>query len=185
VTLPRYSAVAFSGSLRAASTNSGLVRLAARVSPPELSITIVDVVRDLPWMNPDLEVDPPPAVRQWHDAVRAADALVVGMPEYNFGPTGVAKNALDWLTRPAADRPINGKVLAFLSSAGRSGGSRSQDAVTQILTLHGATVVEEPPVRLALAADRFDAHGDTDDPEIVELVRAKLTAVVHALDHRP
>jgi hypothetical protein len=39
-------------------------------------------------------------------------------------------------------------------------------------------------VRLALAQDRFDQHGDTDDPEIVDAVRAKLQAVLEALRAR-
>jgi NAD(P)H-dependent FMN reductase len=176
--------VAFSGSLRHASTNSGLVRLAARIAPPELSFTILDWVKDLPWVNPDLEGDLPPVVQRWHDTVRSSDALVIGMPEYNFGPTALAKNALDWLTRPPAARPIAGTTIAFLSSGGRSGGGRSQDAVTQILTLLGATIVVDPPVRLALVADRFDEHGDTSDPEIVEMVGAKLAALVESLTQR-
>lgn len=182
---PPFRVVAFSGSLRHASTNSGLIRLAMRVAPPELSIVLVDWVRELPWMNPDLEADLPPVVQRWHDSVRAADALLIGMPEYNYGPTALAKNALDWLTRPLAERPINGKVIAFLSSGGRSGGGRSQDAMTEILTRLGATVVQEPPVRLALAAERFDEHGDTDDPEIVAVVRAKLAALLDTLQVSP
>ncbi len=179
-----FSVIAFSGSLRHGSSNTGLVHLAARLAPPELSFTIVDWVDQLPWMNPDLEADLPPVVQHWHDTVRAADALVIGMPEYNFGPTGLAKNALDWLTRPSDDRVINAKHVAFLSSAGRGGGAKSQDSMTVILGYLGATIVEEPQVRLSSVADRFDAEGNTDDPEIIAAVAAKLTALVAALTAR-
>jgi chromate reductase len=179
-----YRAIAFSGSLRAASTNSGLVRLAQRVAPPELEVEILDWVDRLPWVNPDVEHDPPTIVQQWWDALRSADALLVGMPEYNWGIAPMAKNALDWATRPPTDRAIAGTVVAFMSSASRSGGEHAQTNMGMILGFLGATVVVEPPVRLALLQERFDANGDTDDPEITEAVRAKLQAVVEALRAR-
>ncbi|MEQ1701518.1 MAG: hypothetical protein ABMA25_15530 [Ilumatobacteraceae bacterium] len=48
----------------------------------------------------------------------------------------------------------------------------------------GATMVDEPPVRLSNVTDRFDADGNTDDPEIIEAVTAKVRAVVDALNLR-
>jgi hypothetical protein len=44
--------------------------------------------------------------------------------------------------------------------------------------------VEEPAVQLSSVAERFDADGDTSDPEIVDAVAAKLAAVVEALKLR-
>lgn len=181
MTTPTFRAIAFSGSLRKGSTNTALIHLAQRIAPPELSIEIIDWVDQLPWMNPDLETDPPEIVTRWWNALRGADALIIGMPEYNATPTGLAKNALDWATRPPTDRAINGTAVAFLSSAGRSGGKNSQDSVTLLLTFMGATMVEEPPVRLSSVGDRFDADGNTDDPEIIDAVAAKLAAVIDAL----
>ena len=182
MTSPTYHAVAFSGSLRHGSVNTGLVRLAQRLSPPELSFEIIDWVDQLPWMNPDLETDPPETVQRWWAALRGADALIVGMPEYNGSPTGLAKNALDWATRPPSDRAIQGTVVAFLSAAGRSGGANAQENIGRLFGYLGATMVDEPPVRLINVADRFDAEGNTDDPEIIGAIAAKLRAVVDALD---
>lgn len=179
-----YRAIAFSGSLRQGSSNTALVRLAQRVAPPELAIEVIDGLDQLPWMNPDLEVDPPEAVRRWWAALRAADALVVGLPEYNAGPAPLAKNALDWATRPPQDRAIAGTAVAFLSSAGRSGGANAQGPIGKVLGHLGALVVEEPPVRLSFVADRLSPDGSTTDPEIEAVVAAKLAAVVAALDER-
>lgn len=181
MTSPTFRAIAFSGSLRKGSLNTALVHLAHRIAPPELTIEIIDWVDQLPWMNPDLETDPPEIVERWWSALRSADALIVGMPEYNGTPTALAKNALDWATRPPADRAIAGTAVAFLSAAGRSGGKNAQDSVSVILGFLGATVVAEPPVRLTAVGDRFDADGNTDDPEIIDAVAAKLRAVVDAL----
>jgi chromate reductase len=184
VTSRQFHAIAFSGSLRNGSTNTALIHLAQRIAPPELSIEIIDWVDELPWMNPDLEVDPPASVTRWWQALRDADALLVGMPEYNWNPTALAKNALDWATRPPNDRAINRTVVAFLSAAGRGGGARSQEHISTILGFMGAFVVVEPPVQLALVTDRFDAAGNTDDPVIIDAVAAKLAAVVEALVQR-
>lgn len=179
-----FRAIAFSGSLRKGSTNTALIHLAQRISPPELTIEIIDWVDQLPWMNPDLETDPPEVVQRWWAALRGADALIVGMPEYNATPTALAKNAIDWATRPPSDRAIAGTVVAFLSAAGRSGGRNSQSSVTPVLGYMGATIVEEPEVRLSMVGERFDAEGNTDDPEIIDAVAAKLRAVVDALTLR-
>lgn len=184
MTTAPYRAVAFSGSLRHGSTNTGLVQLAQRIAPPELHIDIMDWVDQLPWMNPDLENDPPEIVQRWWQTLRDADALIVGMPEYNFSPTALAKNAIDWATRPPDDRAINQTVVAFLGSGGRSGAARAQENLHTILGFMGAIVVVEPLVQLALVREKFDADGYTDDPEIVAAVAAKLAAVVEALQRR-
>ena len=184
MTSPTFAAIAFSGSLRNGSSNTALVRLAQRIAPPELTIEIIDWVDQLPWMNPDLETDPPEIVLRWWAALRGADALIIGMPEYNATPTALAKNAIDWATRPPSDRAIAGTAVAFLSAAGRSGGKNSQESVTLLLGFMGATVVEEPQVRLSLIGDRIDADGNTDDPLIIDAVAAKLRALVDALTLR-
>jgi chromate reductase, NAD(P)H dehydrogenase (quinone) len=178
-----YRVVAFSGSLRQGSTNTALVKLAQRIAPPELQIEWVDWVDQLPWMNPDLEDDPPAVVQRWWQTLREADALLVGMPEYNWSPTPLAKNALDWATRPPDDRAIAGTIVAFLSSGGRGGGAKAQENLTPILGFMGATMVAEPPVQLAMIRDRIDADGNADE-EITEAVRAKLEAMLEALRQR-
>jgi chromate reductase len=154
------------------------------LAPERLQIEIVDWVDQLPWMNPDLEDDPPEVVQRWWDTLRSVDALIVGMPEYNFNPTPLAKNALDWATRPPHDRAITNKVVAFLSSGGRSGGANSQEKISVILGYLGAAVVVEPPVLLALIGDRIAADGTTTDVEILEAVNGKLAAVLDTLDQR-
>jgi chromate reductase len=183
--MPRpYRVVAFSGSLRQGSTNTALVLMAQRLCPKELQIEIVDWVDQLPWMNPDLEADPPEIVTRWWDTLRAADALLVGMPEYNWSPTPLAKNAIDWATRPPDDRAIARVVVAFISSSGRSGGVHAQEKLTTILGYLAAGVVADPPVQLVRIADRIRPDGTTDDLEIEAAVRAKLDAMVTALDAR-
>ena len=65
-----FSAIAFSGSLRADSSNTGLVNMAARLAPDDLAIKVVnDLVFQLPFYNADLEENPPDEVLAWRDAL--------------------------------------------------------------------------------------------------------------------
>jgi chromate reductase, NAD(P)H dehydrogenase (quinone) len=188
VTSPTFRAVAFSGSLRNGSSNTALVRLAQRIAPPELHIEWIDWIDQLPWMNPDLESDPPEVLQRWWQTLREADALIVGMPEYNWSPTPLAKNALDWATRPPDDRAIKDTVVAFLGSGGRGGTAKAQENLSTVLVYMGGIVVVDPPVQLSFVADKIDADGNTDEHDIIDAVAAKLTAVVEALrarDHEP
>lgn len=181
-TSANFTAVAFSGSLRTDSSNTGLVHLASRLAPSGLRVDVVnDVVFALPFYNADLEEDVPPIVQQWRDLVAAADAVVIGMPEYNFLPSAVAKNAIDWATRPYGGQALQGKVIAMLTSAGKGGGANVQDSIGPILGMLGNTVVDEPRVQIVLGMNRIQSDGTTSDPEIEALVVAKLDAVVDAL----
>lgn len=174
-------AIAFSGSLRAGSSNTALIHLAARVAPASLQVAIVDWVDRLPFYNPDLETDVPEVVRRWRQAVVDADALIIGLPEYNFGASAVAKNAIDWLTRPLPDYPLKGKVVALLTSAGKGGGAQVQLSLGSILGLLGNEVVDEPVVQIARGVTRLSAEGAFDDPEIVDLVTQRMAGVAHAI----
>jgi NAD(P)H-dependent FMN reductase len=176
-----FRAVAFSGSLRAGSSNTGLVHLAARLAPAELSVEVVDWVGQLPYYNPDLEEALPEVAARWRAAVEAADAVIIGMPEYNFGPSGLAKNAIDWLTRPLGTHALRGKVVAMLTSGGKGGGSMVQPGIGGIIGLLGNTVVEDPKVNIAAGGTRLAGDGTTDDAEIIDLVTQKLANVVAAL----
>ena len=182
--LNTYTAVAISGSLRSGSSNTALLHLARQVAPPELRIDIVESIRDLPYYNPDLEADPPTSVLRWRELVDAADALIIGLPEYNFGPSALAKNAIDWLTRPPGQHALRGKVVALLSSGGKGGGAKVQASLGPILGLLGNTVVDEPAVQIVMGAERLAGDGSTEDPEIVRVVSEKMANVVSALQAR-
>lgn len=185
-TSAEFTAVAFSGSLRAQSSNTGLVRMAARLAPAGLKIDVVDdIVHSMPFYNADFEDDPPIEVVRWREALAGADALIMGLPEYNFLPSATAKNAVDWVSRPYGKHIMKGKVIALLTSGGKGGGAKTQAALGPILGLLGNTVVDEPPVLIALGADTISVDGSTTDPEIEAKVAAKLAAVLDALRNPP
>lgn len=118
--------VAISGSLRKSSCNTGLLR-AMRDKLPE-GHTMDIIVPDLPLFNQDLERPDlvPDAVKEYRQRLKAADAFLFGLSEYNFSMSGAAKNAIDWGSRGAdGGNLFNDKAAAVVSAGGGVGGQRA------------------------------------------------------------
>src|SRR6516165_9146617 len=96
--------VAISGSLRAKSFNTMLLRAAVAAAPPGATFDVASI-RDVPLYDGDVEAatGAPPAVAALRAKIAAADGLLLATPEYNGSIPGVLKNAVDWMSRPAAE----------------------------------------------------------------------------------
>ena len=115
--------VGFSGSLRTGSYNSSLLAAAADLLPEGAELTIGSI-RGIPLYDADLDAaqGAPEAVRILKEQITSADALLIATPEYNHSIPGVAKNAIDWLSRPPSDisRVFGGIHYRFDGDAGLS-----------------------------------------------------------------
>ena len=95
-----------SGSLRAGSHNSKLLRAAGDLLPGEAELVEFDGLKLIPPFDEDDEARPARGGRRrCVDAIADADAVLVSTPEYNHSIPGQLKNALDWLSRPLAESP--------------------------------------------------------------------------------
>jgi chromate reductase len=163
-----------SGSLRAASCNTALVRAAAEAFAPD-RFEMADL--RLPLYDGDLEAQgTPEAVTRLVAQVRAADAVAIATPEYNKGLSGVLKNALDWISR-SKPMPLSGKPVAIMSAAaGRSGGERGQSTLRQCLVAHGPLLLTQPEVLVA-EADRAFADGRLTDDKARAILEKQMAAL--------
>lgn len=66
----------------------------------------------------------------WSERVEAADAFVFVMPEYNHGYTAPLKNAIDYLYREWAHKPVG-----FVSYGGVAGGTRAVQLLKPVLAV--------------------------------------------------
>ena len=101
--------VGISGSLRAGSSNAAVLRAAAKLAPPDITIDVWEGLGGLPHFNPDLDQeDPPQPVREFRERLRSADGVIISSPEYAHGMPGALKNALDWLASDGTliDKPV-------------------------------------------------------------------------------
>ena len=170
--------LAISGSLRAASYNTLALRAAAALAPAGMEVTLYEGMRDLPLYDDDLRAAGYPApVAAFRAAIKAADALLIASPEYNFSVSGVLKNAIDWASR-VPDQPFDGKPVAILGAAtGAYGTARSQYDLRKILGSINAHVLNKPEILIAQAATRFDAAGNLTDETVRGLIAQQLVAL--------
>jgi len=164
-----------SGSLRKASSNTGLLRAAKEIAPDRMEVTIFDI-KDLPFYNGDVEAEGDPAsVISLKSAVRDADAVMFATPEYNWGTSGALKNAIDWASRDREEGSLMGKPATIIGAGGRAGTARAQTQLLETLSETGSVVMVKPGVLVqAFAPMRFDSEGNLTDDETRELLRGHL-----------
>lgn len=144
-----------SGSLRAEATNRKLLREAARLFG-DGDFSEADI--DMPLYDGDDEESTgmPDAAKKLHTQIEAADAVLISTPEYNKGPSGALKNALDWVSRVEGN-PWNGKPVAVMSAAaGRAGGERAQMVLRGFMVPFRPAILQGPEIHLAASHKAFD-----------------------------
>jgi len=147
-----------SGSLRQNATKRRLIREAARLFGAG---TFIEADLNLPLYDGDAEeADGIPAeVQILADQIAGAHAVVISTPEYNKGPSGVLKNALDWVSRtkgnPWADKP----VAVMSAAAGRAGGERAQMILRSFMVPFQPRILQGPEIHLADSSNEFDDAG--------------------------
>ena len=147
-----------SGSLRAGATNRKLLREAARLFGP---CTYVEADLHMPVYDGDLEEAEgiPEAAVTLSDQIMTAAAVLISTPEYNKGPSGALKNALDWVSRVKGS-PWAGKPVAVMSAAaGRAGGERAQLILRTYMVPFRPRLLLGPEVHLAASGQQFDEAG--------------------------
>ena len=171
-----------SGSLREGSFNSALLRCARENVPTGARIDVASI-RDIPLYDGDVEgrSGVPAPVAALKERIVAADALLIVTPEYNNSIPGVAKNAIDWLSRPASDIPrvFGGKPVGMMgASPGRFGTLLSQTAWLPVLKTLGTRPWFGQSLYLGGANKLFDPGGALIDDESRKRVESYIKGFV-------
>ena len=159
-----------SGSLRAASYNSGLLRAAAEVAPDGVTIQIGSI-RAVPLYDADLEADTglPEAVQVLQDQLAAADGLLLVTPEYNNGVPGVLKNVIDWMSRGPGLEHFVGKHVAIIgASPGGFGTILAQNHWLPVFRTLRARPWQDGRLMVSRAKPLFDQDGTLLDEKTRE-----------------
>lgn len=174
--------IGMSGSVRRASFNGALLRAAASMMPAQANLQI-ESIATVPLYNGDDEAERgvPEVVDRLKDAIATADALLLASPEYNNSIPGVAKNAIDWLSRPPSDiaRVFGGKPVAIMgASPGGFGTVLAQNAWLPVFKTLGADLWSGGRLLVARATNVFDANGNIIDTKISEALNKFLAGFV-------
>jgi len=175
--------LAISGSLRAGSHNTALLRAVAELAPAGVEVELFTGLDRLPPYNEDHDTDVPPAeVSRLRAEIAGADALLISTPEYNGTVPGQLKHAIDWASRPyGQNSSLWGKRVAVIGASTTDYGALwAQDHVRKALGIGGARVLElELPI--GKAHERFDGDGVLDHSETTE----RLSEILAALTEHP
>lgn len=173
--------LAISGSLRAASSNTMLLRMAAAMAPDGVHVTLYDSLAGLPHFNPDLDRvldDPalPAAVRDLRSRVGAAHALLISSPEYVHGVPGSLKNALDWLV---GGSEMPGKPVALIAASPHA--TYAQASLAETLRTMSADLVTGSPFVVPVAGRALDEATLVHDSTIRSAISTAFAALARAV----
>jgi len=170
-----------SGSLRARSTSTAVLRAALAVAPAGVDATLYDGLAGLPHFNQDDDHDPlPPAVSELRAAVHAADAVLFSTPEYAGALPGSFKNLLDWLIGDAEPGSIYEKPVAWINASPR-GAPNAHAELRAVLGFAHATIVEAACVHVPVTDALIDADGVISDADTRAAITDALTELARHL----
>ena len=168
----------FAGSLRKASYNRSLLRAALELVPRDASLEIFDL-EGIPPFNQDFENQPSERVKEFKERIKAADAILIATPEYNYSIPGVLKNAIDCASRPYGDNAFEHKPVAMMgASVGMSGSAKAQYHLRQCFVFLTCFALNQPEVMVPFAQDKFDEDGNLKDPKTKEKIRELLESLI-------
>jgi chromate reductase len=168
----------FAGSLRKDSYNKSLLRAALELVPKDAELETFDL-EGIPPFNQDLENQPPEKVKEFKAKIRAADAILIVTPEYNYSIPGVLKNAIDCASRPYGDNAFEHKPVAIMgASVGAMGTARAQYHLRQCFVFLACFALNRPEVMVPFANDKIDKNGKLTDPKTRDKIRELLESLV-------
>jgi chromate reductase, NAD(P)H dehydrogenase (quinone) len=164
------SILGISGSLRAGSFNTALLRAAQSLTPATAPIEAV-TLHGIPLYDGDDEArdGTPAAVRALKERILANDALLLVTPEYNNGIPGVFKNAVDWLSRatPGLPEVLRDRPVALIgASPGPFGTILAQTHWLPVLRVLGARPWTGARLLVSRAGAAFAADGTLQDEAV-------------------
>lgn len=166
------------GSLRKASYNRAALLAAQDMLPSGVTLELFELGA-IPLFNQDSEAQPVAEVTRFKQCIRAADAILISTPEYNYSIPGVLKNAIDCASRPSGDSAWAGKPVALMgASPSLFGSARAQYHLRQVLVALDMLPLNRPEVMIGNAAKAFDAQGALVDAKSRELISRMLADLV-------
>jgi len=170
--------IGFAGSLRSGSYNRALLRATLELLPGDANLEIFEL-DGIPPYNQDWDSSVPEKVKEFKRKIKAADAILIVTPEYNYSVPGVLKNAIDWASRPYGDNSLESKPVAIMSaSTGMLGGARAQYHLRQTFVFLNMQPVNRPEVMVNFAAQKFDEKGKLIDQKTQDLIKQLLDNLV-------
>jgi chromate reductase, NAD(P)H dehydrogenase (quinone) len=170
--------MAFSGSLRARSTNLTIIENIAQMFAARMTVTVYDGLARLPYFNPDLESAAPLAeVEALRRQIREADGVLICTPEYVFSIPGALKNALEW-TVGTGD--FAGVPVALITAS--SLGEKTHESLLLVLKTIEARITEHTALLISGARTKLNSEGKISDAPTIEALNLVIESFLRTID---
>ena len=162
--------LAISGSLRASSSNTNILRVLANLAPKDVSIEIYEGICTLPHFNPEIDDGRELiSVQDWRSQISQADAIIFCTPEYAHGVPGVLKNALDWIV--SSGEFMHKPTAVISASPSPDGGEKANASLVQTLRMMMAEISEGSILCIPAVSAKLNQNGDVIDLETTRSLR--------------
>lgn len=178
--------LAISGSLRTASYNRKLLRVAKGIAEKSGAEVSEYDLRDNPLPIYDGDVEEkglPESVVNFKKAIESNDIIIISSPEYNYSIPGGLKNAIDWASR-AGNSLKNKYGIIMGASTGKYGTIRMQPDLRKVLGGLWVKIPPQPQIHVSDAASAFDDAGNLKDEKIAENLKTLLQRVVQEAENK-
>jgi chromate reductase, NAD(P)H dehydrogenase (quinone) len=169
--MPNKKILAISGSLRATSSNTIILKAIQQIVPANVDYTIYQGLATLPAFDDSMEAPEP--VTNWRSQLSEADGVLICSPEYAFGIPGALKNALDWTV--GSGELVN-KPLALITAA--TGGDKAHAAWLQIFTALSANIPEGGALLVPYVRSKLNDKGEVKDEATWHAIQQVLKALI-------
>lgn len=169
--MPNKKILAISGSLRATSSNTIILKAIQQIVPANVDYTIYQDLATLPAFDDSMEAPEP--VTSWRSQLSGADGVLICSPEYAFGIPGALKNALDWTV--GSGELVN-KPLTLITAA--TGGDKAHAAWLQIFTALSANIPEGGALLVPYVRSKLNDKGEVKDEATWQAIQQVLNALI-------
>jgi chromate reductase, NAD(P)H dehydrogenase (quinone) len=167
----RIKILGISGSLRSNSSNTAIIKMAAKLASSHVNFLIYEGLADLPLFDDSNQV--PPTVNELRTLLKSADGVFFCTPEYAFGIPGSLKNALDWTV---SSGELMDKPVAVITAA--INGEKAHASLLLTLNALSATIVEGATLVIPFIRTKLNDKGEVVDPSTIKSIESILNVLV-------
>lgn len=173
--------LAISGSIRAHSANTSVLKSLQAFAPEDVYIHLYEGIDRFPHFNPDItDTVALKQVNEFRDQLRKADGVIICTPEYAFGLPGVLKNALDWLV---SSGEFTDKPTATISASPLvTGADKAHAQLIQTLKVMGAKIPAGASLTIPAILKKIDDQGRVNDQSTIDDLSDLINTLIHQIN---
>ena len=177
--------LAISGSLRASSSNTNILRALVELAPEHTTIEIYEGIGNLPHFNPEIDDNSVErrlcqreliSVQNWRSHLQEADAVIFCTPEYAHGIPGVLKNALDWIV--SSGEFMHKPTAVISASPSPDGGEKANASLVQTLKMVMAVIDPATILCISAVGAKVSKNGELINPETAQELQGLLKKLI-------